>query len=167
MNESVSGAPVLKPVVPSTVDTGSLNNLYPTNNGSISFTQNGTAVDTSIPYLFAEANVTYQYPTVVLPNSAYISSVLCEPYGLDVNFNSAEAYNYVETHWSTNGTNGTNGFLLVTDSLHCNAADDGVHVFWLVSNLTFVDSNHTVQVTATEVAVENAYDQVGSTASCP
>lgn len=154
LSQAQDAAPTLMPTRPDGVDPNSLNNLKPTNSTPLAFTQNGTTTDGSMPYIFAEANATYQYPTVVLPHTNYVSSMKCTPTGLQVTFSRRDAYAFVKANWKTVP------FLLITESLHCNAADDGLHVYWLVSKLGYDDANMVVQVTAAEIAVENALKQV-------
>lgn len=156
LSQAQDAAPTLMPTQPNQVDPNSLNNLKPTNSSPLAFTQNGTTTDGSMPFIFAEANATYQYPTVVLPHTNYVSSMTCTPTGLQVNFSSKQAYDFVKANWKTVP------FLLITESLHCNAADNGLQVYWLVSKLGYDDGKMVVQVTASEIAVENALKQVGS-----
>lgn len=152
-------APVLKPTIPNTVDPNNVDNLHPKPNQTVVLTPGGGTVDPSIPHYFAEANMTFNYPTVILPYSAYVSNMSCAPDGLDVAFSSLDAYNFAKSNWTTHGSK---GFLLVTPSLHCNAADDGEHVYWLVHKLVFDDATKTVHVTAEEIAVENAVGEVSA-----
>jgi hypothetical protein len=112
-----------------------------------------------LPYIFAEANITFQYPTVILPQSAYVSSLTCEPYGLQIGFNDTSAYQYVEQHWPS-AANNSGSFMLVTNSMDCNDVNDGIHVYWLVDKLTYIDGNMTIDVTAQEIAIEDAYGEV-------
>ena len=155
-----AAATTLMPALPTSVNPGSVDTLNPGSNGNLSFVPGGVDPATANePYPFAEANVTYNYPTVILPHSNLISKVQCEPYGLSIQFNDLRAYQYVEHNWVV----GKEGLLLVTSSLHCNEADDGPHVYWLVHSLGFNDANMTVSVNATEIAVEDAYGQVSYT----
>lgn len=153
------GAPtVLNPITPPSVNPGDVTNLQPSGNGSYYFTPGGNP-DMSIEHQFAEMNLTYNYPTVILPHSDYISDIKCLPngQGLEIDFNSTDAYNYVKTHW-TNGS-----FLLVTYSLGCEAntgEEAGDHVYWLVHDLVFNDAQHSVRVDAQEIAYEDAADEV-------
>jgi hypothetical protein len=101
--------------------------------------------------------MSYNYPTVVLPNSAYISSINCTNTGLVIDFNNAEAYQFVKANWTTN--NGA-GFLLITYSLECNLAQDGYHVYWLVDALSYDDATQSVTATAEEVATADALGNV-------
>jgi hypothetical protein len=110
-----------------------------------------------VPQLFAEAQMSYNYPTVVLPNSAYISSINCTNTGLVIDFNNPEAYQFVNANWTTN--NGE-GFLLITYSLECNLAQDGYHVYWLVDALSYDDATQSVTATAEEVATADALGNV-------
>lgn len=152
-----SSVPIMKPSTPNTVDPNDVNNLHPTPNTTIVLTPGGSEVNASVPHHFAELNVTFQYPTVMLPYSSYVKDFECESYGLDVTFNDLDAYNFAKANWTTYGEK---GFLLVTPSLHCNAADDGEHVYWLVHSISFDDQTKTVKVVAEEVAVENAMGEV-------
>ena len=162
-SSSSSGDPAnLVPVTPSHIDPHSPSTLQPSNNGSLSYQQNGTDPSSEVPYLFAEANVTYQYPTVILPHSALISSVQCESDGLLITFEDGTAYNYVKTHWTTNHDQ---GFLLVAEWQACmggSAADAGGHVYYLVSGLGYEDGKASVHISGKVIAIENAMDQVGS-----
>lgn len=158
---STSSAPVptMTAVIPNHIDPHNTTNLQPSKNGSTAYQQNGTDSSTTDPYVFAEANVTYQYPTVILPHSALISSVACASDGLLITFDDKTAYDYVHTHW----TIGTEGFLLVADWQACmggSSADAGGHVYYLVTGLTFNDSTMQVHVIAHVVVIENALDQV-------
>lgn len=118
--------------------------------------------------MFAEANVTYQFPTVVLPHSALVSSVACVSDGLAITFADSTAYKYVEANWNTyNGQ----GFLLVADWQPCmggSEADKGGHVYYLVTGLSYNDATMTVHATAREIEIQNALGQVSfpSHASC-
>lgn len=155
---STGDVPTLVPVIPGHIDPHANSTLQPSSNNSIAFQQNGT--DGNSPYLFAEANVTYQYPTVILPHSALISSVQCASDGLIITFDNAAAYQYVKSHWTLN--NGQ-GFLLVAEWQACmggSAEDGGGHVYYLVSALGYDDSKETVHVTARILAIENALDEV-------
>ena len=158
MSSAAAAAATLYPSCPQSVNQGDVGNLNPSTNASLSFLPPGLNPSTANePYAFAEANVTYQYPTVILPHSNLVSSLECEPYGLQIGFSDETAYDFVESHWTTN--NGE-GFLLVTTSLSCNAADQGLHVYWLVDSLSYNDANMTVFVTAKEVGTEDAYGEV-------
>lgn len=156
---NTTGSPtILNPITPPSVNPGDLTNLQPSSNGSYYYTPGGNP-DTSIEHQFAEMNLTYQYPTVVLPHSAYVSGIQCLPngQGLEIDFNSTDAYNYVKSHW-TNGS-----FLLVTYSLGCEAntgEEAGDHVYWLVKDLVYDDGKLSVRVDAAEVAYEDAMDEV-------
>lgn len=101
--------------------------------------------------------MSYNYPTVVLPNSAFISSINCTNTGLIIDFNYPEAYQFVKANWTTN--NGE-GFLLITYSLECNLAQDGYHVYWLVDALSYDDATQSVTATAEEVATADVLGNV-------
>jgi hypothetical protein len=137
-------------------------------------------VDPDVPSLFARANVTYQRPAVVLPHSSLVRYTRCLLDGIRVGFESQEAYDYAETHWpvyldaphltprgNAEGFAGTlmdknneTGFLLISESLHCDASESGLHSYWHVSKLDFDDETKTVSATAVEVGVDGAFDDV-------
>lgn len=73
-----------------------------------------------------------------------------------------EAYDYVKTHWAVDHS-AEKTFMIITESLHCNEADVGLHVYWMVSNLDFDDENQRVIIMAEEVPLAKAFNDV----SCP
>ncbi|KAK8847340.1 hypothetical protein IAR55_005197 [Kwoniella newhampshirensis] len=170
IDDAHSSAPTLKPIVPRHIDTESFDTLLPKPYGTVHYhdsTKGGK--ESKEPYLFAEANMTFQYPTVLLPHSSYIKSVTClggktGTYGIEIDFNNAKAFEFVEEHWSKDHRDNQEGFLIVTESLQCNehGNDDNVHVYWLVEKLDFEDENqcYKVKVAALEIDVKNACDEV-------
>lgn len=141
--------------------------------------------DPDIPTLFAEANVTYQRPAVVLPHSSLVRFTRCLNDGIRVGFRSEAAYQYVATHWTRylesphlspranlhgyadalKDANDETGFLLITDSLHCDGSETGMHSYWHVSALLFDERARTVDARAIEVGVKEAYDDVSNRSS--
>lgn len=109
--------------------------------------------------MFAEANITYQHPAVILPHSDLIRYTHCLTQGIEIGFHSLRAYEYVKSHWTVDAM-ADEQFLLITESLHCNDADIGMHVYWLVSHLEFNDRQQTVVATAKEVPLAKAYNDV-------
>jgi hypothetical protein len=117
--------------------------------------------DPEMATMFAEANITYQHPAVILPHSDLIRYTFCRNDGIEIGFHSLKAYDYVRSHWTVDAL-ADEKFLLITESLHCNDADVGLHVYWLVSKLDFNDRQQTVIATAVEVPLSQAYDDVGA-----
>jgi hypothetical protein len=114
--------------------------------------------DTSIEHLFAETNMTFQYPAVILPHSSHVYSISCLSSGIAVTFSNTTVYQFVQHNWSV----GTTGFLLITPSLGCTetTVDQGFWTYWLVSAISFDDATMSVSVVAVEIATENALNQV-------
>ncbi len=50
---------------------------------------------------------------------------------------------------------------MVTSSLSCNVAEDGMHAYWNVTNLAYNRQALTVVATADEVAMKEVYKKVG------
>lgn len=116
-------------------------------------------LDPEMATMFAEANITYQHPTVILPHSDLIRYTFCLNDGIELGFHSRRAYDYVKEHWTVDEF-GDDKFILITESLHCNQADKGFHVYWMVSKLDFADDTQTVTATATEVPLAKAFNDV-------
>lgn len=107
--------------------------------------------------MFAEANITYQHPAVIIPHSDLIRYTFCLNNGIEIGFQSAAAYEYAKTHWTVEQGG---KFLLVTESLHCNAADVGNHVYWLASEFQHRDEDKVITAIAEEVGLNKAYNDV-------
>jgi len=100
--------------------------------------------------------------------------------GIKIGFESDMAYDYVEQHWplyldaphltprgnaegfaqTLKDSNNQTGFLLISESLHCDASESGLHSYWHVSALEFDHETKTVSATAVEVGVDGAFDDV-------
>lgn len=154
ISSAASAAPTLLPGQPSNVNPKDTGNLAPITSGAQTYKEPTT--DTTTQYVFAEANVTYQYPTIVLPHTNFVSDAKCTANGLQLVFADSAAYAFVKKNWVVP----KQGLILVTWSLHCNAADDGLHVYWQVMSFAFNDATMTVTVVAQEVAIENALHEV-------
>lgn len=107
--------------------------------------------------------------------------------GIRIGFESDVAYDYVEQHWplyldaphltprgnaegfakTLKDSNNQTGFLLISESLHCDATESGLHSYWHVSALEFDDESKTVSATAVEVGVDGAFDDVSGLALVP
>ena len=136
--------------------------------------------DSDVATLFAEANVTYQRPAVVLPHSSLVRFTRCLNNGIRLGFRGEEPYHYVKSHWprylksahlspranlegfaeALKDANDETGFLLISDSLHCDASESGIHSYWHVTSLHFDDQAQTVDARAIEVGVKGAFDDV-------
>ena len=83
----------------------------------------------------SQANFTFQYPTIPLDHSNYVSSVSCKNGSLTATLSSA-AYGYAKSSWTKAAK-----IVFVTSVDGC-GADDQNYLF-LASNITFSDSGST------------------------
>ncbi len=152
-----AAAPTLRPIVPRHIDTHAYDTLLPDHIASVHY--HDAAADKAQPHLLAVANLTFQYPAVLLPHSAYIDWVACEDNGLLMQLNDRGAFEFVRKNWNP----AAEDFLMVTEPLQCNNdADPGAHIYWLVTNIEFEDQNGCmkVKVCASEIDVSGACDEV-------
>ncbi|KAE8209152.1 hypothetical protein CF327_g6832 [Tilletia walkeri] len=145
----------LQPTVPWNKDLTDLNNLLPTSAAVLLWTDSGV-VDLAPALLLAAMKTDLNFPTVVLSHSSWVGQIKCSTTLLEVPFKSAASYAFVSKHW-----NRKDAFMIVTRSEGCSAAnspDD--RTFWLVKGLVFDDAHLTVDVTAVELAIEDAVGHI-------
>lgn len=152
-----AAAPTLRPIVPRHIDTHAYDTLLPDHMATVHY--HDEEADKAQPHLLAIANLTFQYPAVLLPHSAYIDWVSCEDNGLLIQFNDRGASEFVRENWNCTDED----FLMVTEPLHCNKdADPGTHIYWLVTNLEFENQDGCLKVKAcaSEIDVNSACGEV-------
>ena len=115
-----------------------------------------STLDTSLSHIFADVNMNFGQPTVVLENSAYIKSVSCSKYGLGVYFNNVDSFHYAEKQWTSLGRD----FYLVSFSDGCERANAGHRTFWHVTGVSFDVTKGLAEAKCTEVGMENAAHNV-------
>lgn len=156
-------AHTLVPAQPPDVDIHHLDRLFPVLDGTHHYTPTGHPLDYNTATFFANANITYQYPTVVLPHSALISYTECVPGGFEIGFARSEAFNYVQKAWTILPHR---ALTLVSSSLECDSAGPGSHSYWNVTDLSFNPTTMSVTAKADEVELRHAYQKVSEPAMC-
>ncbi|KAF9633619.1 hypothetical protein BFW01_g4513 [Lasiodiplodia theobromae] len=105
--------------------------------------------------LFALMKANFTYPSVILDNSAYITRISVISGGLEVDFATAEAFQYAQRAWGS-----TTGWVVVTSSVAGVNATVGQHTYWLVSSETFTESSHSCTLNCAEIPIEQAIGDV-------
>lgn len=92
-------------------------------------------------------------PAVVLEHSQLVLNIRCADQGLEVDFWTASALEYVQSAWDVN-------FIAITWSADCGSAPARHHSYWNVTRVIYPESTLTALLDATEIAIEDAIDQI-------
>ncbi|OAG36510.1 hypothetical protein AYO21_09317 [Fonsecaea monophora] len=111
-----------------------LSHLRPGSAKNLFFAQGAPNSGISSGSLYVSAGTTFQYPTVVLDHSAFVT-VTVSGSSLTVVFVSQQAYSYATKSWPADGT----WFVLATTE----GSDDGHYVYYLTSSVRFNSATST------------------------
>ncbi|KIW23961.1 uncharacterized protein PV07_09705 [Cladophialophora immunda] len=111
-----------------------LSHLKPGSAKDLFFAQGAPNSGISSGSLYVSAGTTFQYPTVVLDHSAFVTATVSGS-SLTVVFSSQQAYNYATKSWPADGT----WFVLATTE----GSDDGHYVYYLTSSVSFDSTTST------------------------
>ena len=147
----------LHPTIPWNKDLKDLQNLKPSENIQLFYTDAGH-LDYAVVGLMAAMNSTTRMPSVVLSHSSWVGQVSCAANDkVVVPFTSNKAYKFVKLVWKANSD-----FLLVTHTHGCSSEvhNSEERTFWVANGLQFNDAKRTVTVNAKQVAIEEAIDEI-------
>ncbi|GAM85471.1 hypothetical protein ANO11243_034780 [Dothideomycetidae sp. 11243] len=140
----------LAPMVPSGINQATLSNLAPANASELYF--EGTPADGSSSGTIALVTLAFQYPSVVLDYSSFVSSVSCSSTTMTVVFNSAAALSYSYTQWTAEVP-----LILITASSSCGST--GTNALFLAKSLS-QGPGTSLTATGSLVSVSDVYAQM-------
>lgn len=108
--------------------------------------------DPSKQHMFASLSASFSNTAVVLEHSAFIQDIRGVDEGLNITFTTRKSFEYAMAKWGTDGC-----LIIVTHSHDCG---DGQRAYWKVGKIVFEDGSFTACLYATEIAVEQAVNEL-------
>jgi hypothetical protein len=148
----------LTPQLAPDVDSYSIDILTPQDLSQLWYGGSADAASSSASPPIVRVNVSFEYPSVILDNSAYIIGINCAASDLSACFNDAAAYKAASTAWpETQGT--SSELILMTAASGCSS--NGQYAYFQATSCTFVDSSQSVDCTGAVVSITDVVQEVG------
>jgi hypothetical protein len=142
----------LEPIIPPAVDTSDLSILALDTAVTLAWAGATNSSNTKRALkrdngVLSQANITFQYPTVALDQSSYVSGVSCSSGTLTATLTKA-AYTYAKKAWK-----GANHIVFITAADGCGL--DKANDFFLTNSISFSDSDATFKATGASAGYRN------------
>ncbi|KAL6859497.1 hypothetical protein J3F83DRAFT_763284 [Trichoderma novae-zelandiae] len=153
----------LRPLAPPNVDVSGTDVITPKEASQLWFGSTAPASDASdaVNAPTVRVNVTFEYPSVVLDNSANILNIQCDAgKTLSASFNGADAYNAAKQSWAAAEAEGnSNTLIIITADPGCSS--DGHYVYFVASAISFDDGAKSVSCSGSAESVADIAQEVG------
>lgn len=117
-------------------DLSDLDNLVPQDSAMLYYAEKSGVQNPYLKHMYLNYTANFQYPTVILEHSEYVSAVECIADGIAIGFNYSLAFNTVQESWTTFP------MLIVSfgDGCSTSATANYTRTYWLASDATFDDN---------------------------
>ncbi|KAL7815568.1 hypothetical protein V8C26DRAFT_126624 [Trichoderma gracile] len=151
----------LRPLAPPNVDVSSTDVIKPKEVSQLWFGNTNPPSDASdaVNAPTVRVNMTFQYPSVILDNSANILNIQCTSgTTLSASFNGADAYNAAKQSWAA-AEGSSDKLIIVTADPGCSS--DGHYVYFVASSISFNDGSKSVSCSGSAESVSDIAQEVG------
>ncbi|KAK1241927.1 hypothetical protein MKX07_007750 [Trichoderma sp. CBMAI-0711] len=151
----------LRPLAPPNIDVSSTDVIKPKEVSQLWFGNTNPPSDASdaVNAPTVRVNMTFQYPSVILDNSANILNIQCGSGStLSASFNGADAYNAAKQSWAA-AEGSSDKLIIVTADPGCSS--DGHYVYFVASSISFNDGSKSVSCSGSTQSVADIAQEVG------
>ncbi|KAL7809403.1 hypothetical protein V8C44DRAFT_334402 [Trichoderma aethiopicum] len=150
----------LRPLAPPNVDVSGTDVIQPKEVSQLWFGNTAPPSDASdaVNAPTVRVNMTFQYPSVILDNSANILNIQCSGSSLSASFNGAVAYNAAKQSWAA-AEGDSDKLIIITADPGCSS--DGHYVYFVASSISFNDGAKSVSCSGSTETVSDIAQAVG------